>query len=103
MELAPICKIHYLHDDLVAALESKKFKTAKNIAISISNILPLAVDPKTSKTTFPHLDGVYKIGIQRIFRIPKSTKDAIEKMNKDIEQAKLKISKLPKQKKKKKK
>jgi len=65
--------------------------------------LPLAVhkDPSISKVGLPHLDGVYNIGWQRLAHAPKETRMIIEKMNDAIHEAKKKLPKVKKPKKKK--
>lgn len=92
-------EMHRLHDELAAALEACKWKTAKNRAKGIIRLLPIALDPATSKAGTPHLDGVYNIGFQKIFGAPEETVAVVRKMNDLIHVAKLKLGKKKKKKK----
>ena len=93
-------EIYRLRDELAEAIEAGKWKTAKNRAKGILELLPVALDPATSKTGYPHLDGVYIIGTQKLAGSTDKARIAIMEMNQFISTAKLKLGKKKKKKKK---
>jgi hypothetical protein len=94
-------EMHRLHDELADAIENDKWKMAKNRARGILKLLPVALDPATSRTGTPHLDGVYNIGSQHIVDAPDDARVVIQKMSDTIALAKSKLRRKKKKRKRK--
>lgn len=84
----PVSKIWVLQRRLNAAVEAAKWDRCVKLVERICKQIKLAMDPKTSQTGKPHLDGVYSIGTLRYERAPKDVIRALHKMNRIIKTAK---------------
>ena len=94
-------EIYRLRNELAAAIENRKWKTAKNRAKGILKLLPVALARKTSRTgADPHLEGVHSIGWQLLANAPEESRAVIIEMNGLIQSAKRKLGKTKNKKKK---
>jgi hypothetical protein len=80
-EEIPVVQIHKLRDEMTLAIASQKWKTTRNRANSISELIVLAMDPVTCRAGSPHIDGVCAVGTQEFAAAPEKTKAALQKMN----------------------
>ena len=96
-EEIPVVQIHKLRDEMTLAIASRKWKTTRNRANSIYELVLLAMDPVTCRAGHPHIDGVFTVGTQEFAAAPEKTKAALQKMN-DLIRSNRKVGKKKKKK-----
>jgi len=80
----PIERAFALRDKLSLAVEKRKWKRAKRLALKLSKVLVECADPSTCKTGRPHAQGIYETGWQRFLKAPEDTKLALSWCNECI-------------------
>lgn len=84
----PVVEIYSIQHRLGAALDAQSWDECTQLANEVIDQIRLAINPSTSQTGTPHLDGVFCVGMMRYEAAPKATKRALNKMNRILRTAK---------------
>lgn len=86
--------MHKLRDELGEAVEKGKWKTSRNRAKSLIQMIPKVIDQTRIKFGKPHFDGLYMVGTDHIRGAPERAREVILQFNRELAEAKRRVERM---------
>jgi len=86
--------MHKLRDELGVAVEKGKWKTSRNRAKSLIEMIPKVIGQTRITFGKPHFDGLYMVGTDHLRDAPEKARKAILQFNRELSEAKKRVERM---------
>lgn len=93
-ERPPIALMYKLREELGTAVAKGKWKTARNRARSLIDLIAEVLAQNRIDFGKPHFSGVYRVGTTHIIGAPEKSREAILQFNQELTAAKKRVEKM---------
>ena len=90
----PIVFMYKLREELGTAIAREKWKTARNRAKSLLELIPQVLEQNRIDFGKPHFSGLYTVGTIHISGAPEKSREAILQFNQELTAANKRVEKM---------